>query len=222
MNILTNDGDILCFERVKGGFLHMKEGKSPQKPLMYYLLIVMIVLTLLNTFVFPAMSNMRVIEVGYDQFRSMVENGKVKQVEVNEEYIMFLAEAETMKGDIREVICKTGLMDDPGLNDRLYAAGVAYGKLIPTEGSPVLSFLMTWILPFVLFMGLGRLLKNGDPALKGLEVKAVKADDSSIYKYVYGNYKTLSEAKNQLPTVRKKFPEAFVVKVSGNTVARTK
>ena len=71
-------------------------------------------------------------------------------------------------------------------------------------------------------MGLGRLLKNGDPALKGLEVKAVKADDSSIYKYVYGNYKTLSEAKNQLPTVRKKFPEAFVVKVSGNTVARAK
>lgn len=74
----------------------------------------------------------------------------------------------------------------------------------------------------VQIMGLGRLLKNGDPALKGLEVKAVKADDSSIYKYVYGNYKTLSEAKNQLPTVRKKFPEAFVVKVSGNTVARAK
>jgi N-acetylmuramoyl-L-alanine amidase len=74
----------------------------------------------------------------------------------------------------------------------------------------------------VQIMGLGRLLKNGDPALKGLEVKAVKADDSSIYKYVYGNYKTLSEAKNQLPTVRKKFPEAFVVKVSGNIVARAK
>lgn len=74
----------------------------------------------------------------------------------------------------------------------------------------------------VQIMGLGRLLNNGDPALKGLEVKAVKADDSSIYKYVYGNYKTLSEAKNQLPTVRKKFPEAFVVKVSGNTVARAK
>ena len=74
----------------------------------------------------------------------------------------------------------------------------------------------------VQIMGLGRLLKNGDPALKGLEVKAVKADDSSIYKYVYGSYKTLSEARNQLPTVRKKFPEAFVVKVSGNTVARAK
>jgi len=138
----------------------MKEGKSPQRPLMYYLLIVMIVLTLLNTFVFPAMSNMRVIEVGYDQFRSMVDNGKVKQVEINEDYIMFLTEAETMNGSTMDVICKTGLMDDPGLNDRLYAAGVSYGKLIPTEGSPVLSFLMTWILPFVVFMGLGRLLIN--------------------------------------------------------------
>lgn len=71
-------------------------------------------------------------------------------------------------------------------------------------------------------MGLGRLLKNGDPALKGLEVRPVKADDSNIYKYVYGTYGSRSEAASQLAAVRKKFPEAFIVKVSGTTVTRAK
>lgn len=64
-------------------------------------------------------------------------------------------------------------------------------------------------------MGLGRLLKDNDPALKGLEVKAVKADGSSVYKYIYGTYGNETDARNALAGVRRKFPEAFVVKVSG-------
>lgn len=71
-------------------------------------------------------------------------------------------------------------------------------------------------------MGLGRLLDNGDKALKGLEVQPVKADDSNIYKYVYGVFGTKGEAAARLSDVRKKFPEAFVVKVSGTTVTRAK
>ena len=71
-------------------------------------------------------------------------------------------------------------------------------------------------------MGLGRLLNNGDKALKGLEVQAVKAEDSNIYKYVYGVFGTKGEAAARLADVRKKFPEAFVVKVSGTTVTRAK
>ena len=67
-------------------------------------------------------------------------------------------------------------------------------------------------------MGLGRLLKTGDPALKGLQVSAVKAPDSSVYKYIYGNFRTSSSAREALPAVRKKFPEAFVVKVTGTKV----
>lgn len=71
-------------------------------------------------------------------------------------------------------------------------------------------------------MGLGRLIKNGDPSLKGLSVNPVKATDSNIYKYVYGTYATAEEVKADLASVRKKFPEAFVVKVKDNVVTRTK
>lgn len=71
-------------------------------------------------------------------------------------------------------------------------------------------------------MGLGRLLKSNDPALKGLKVQAVKAADSNIYKYICGQHKTRSEATAELSSVRKKFPEAFVVKVTGTKVERAK
>lgn len=71
-------------------------------------------------------------------------------------------------------------------------------------------------------MGLGRKLKSDDPALKGLDATAVKSAGSNIYKYVYGRYQTKSEAVSALPAVRKKFPEAFVVKVAGDDVQRAR
>lgn len=71
-------------------------------------------------------------------------------------------------------------------------------------------------------MGLGRKLDVGDPALKGLQVEAIKADDSSIYKYVYGNFNSKGEASAQLPQVRKKFSGAFLVKVTGTKVEYVK
>ena len=71
-------------------------------------------------------------------------------------------------------------------------------------------------------MGLGRLLKSDDPAFKGLNAQAVKSNTSNIFKYIYGNYQTHSEASTKLTEVRKKFPEAFVVKVDGNDVERVK
>ena len=67
-------------------------------------------------------------------------------------------------------------------------------------------------------MGLGRLLKANDPALKGLQTSAVKAHDSAIYKYIYGNFGSIAAARDALPAVRKKFPQAFVVKVTGTKV----
>ena len=67
-------------------------------------------------------------------------------------------------------------------------------------------------------MGLARLLKDNDPALKGLQVHPVKSPESTVYKYIYGNFKTSESARNALPVVRKKFPEAFVVKVTGTKV----
>ena len=69
-------------------------------------------------------------------------------------------------------------------------------------------------------MGLGRLLKNGDPAFKGLDVNAVKAADSNIYKYVAGPYQDKDVALKMLQDVKRKFPEAFLVKVEGTAVTR--
>ena len=71
-------------------------------------------------------------------------------------------------------------------------------------------------------MGLGRLLKNGDSALKGMQVQAVKAEGSSIYKYIYGKHATRSAAAAELPAVKKKFPEAFIVEVNGDSVKISK
>ena len=147
----------------------MKQGKSPQKPLIFYYVIVMVVMMLLNAFVFPAMLNIRVTEVGYDTFRQMVDEGKVQQVEVADTYVAFIAEVENMDGETQIAVFKTGLMDDPGLNDRLYEADVTYGKVIPTENSPFMNFLASWIFPLLLFVGLGNVLlkaiqkKGGGP-----------------------------------------------------------
>ena len=74
----------------------------------------------------------------------------------------------------------------------------------------------------VQIMGLGRLLKNGDSAVKGLQVQAVKAEGSSIYKYIYGKHATRSAAAAELPAVKKKFPEAFIVEVNGDSVKISK
>lgn len=74
----------------------------------------------------------------------------------------------------------------------------------------------------VQIMGLARLLKNGDPALKGLEVQAVKAADSNIYKYVCGKHSSKETAAERLAVVKKKFPDAFIVKVTGDKVTRVK
>ena len=71
-------------------------------------------------------------------------------------------------------------------------------------------------------MGLGRKLNPSDPGFKGLDCAAVKAEDSTIYKYIYGKYSTSSAAAAALPQVRKKFPEAFVVVVEGSNVKRCK
>ena len=74
----------------------------------------------------------------------------------------------------------------------------------------------------VQIMGLGRLLKSGDPAFKGLNVHHVKGESSNIYRYIYGKYDTIDKAKEALPLVRKKFPEAFPVQVIGTEVKRVK
>lgn len=133
----------------------MKEQKSPKKPLVYYYVIVVVVLLLLNALVFPSLFGTRVTEVTYDAFLSQLDDGKITQVEDQEDKIAFIGQDE--KG--KEAVFVTGKMEDGDtLSKRLQEAGVQYGKEIPKEESPLLTFILSWVFPILMFVILGQLL----------------------------------------------------------------
>ena len=130
--------------------------KSPKRPLIFYYLIVMLVMLLLNALVFPYLLSSQVQEVGYNDFLKMVDEGKVKEVSLEEdaEQIVFIA----VNDENKENIYKTGAFPDTGLRERLENAGVKFESVIPTQDSPLLNFIITWILPIALFSLVGQLL----------------------------------------------------------------
>ena len=130
------------------------EKKSPKKPLIFYYLIVMLVMMLLNALVFPALLTPHVQEVGYSDFLKMLEARQVQEVAVEDDQILFT----TLDTEGKPVYFKTGRMDDSGLVDRLSAAGATFTSVIPTQDSPLLSFLTTWVLPIVFFVIIGQVL----------------------------------------------------------------
>ena len=129
----------------------MDEVKKPKKPLIFYYGIVLLVLMLFNLITMPYIMERQIKEVDYGTFMDMTENGEIGKVQIQYNQILFTNKA----GD---TIYKTGLMDDPGLIDRLHSAGVTFSSEIQEETSPILSFLLTWILPLVIFIGLGQLM----------------------------------------------------------------
>ncbi len=131
----------------------MKEQKSPKKPLIYYCVIVVLVTILFNLIVMPLINTQQVTEVSYDTFLSMIEEGNVGLVEVEDNQIVFTDAAE-------ENYYKTGVMDDPGLVERLYASGATFSTEIVSETSPVLSFLLSFVLPLAIFALIGWYLRK--------------------------------------------------------------
>ncbi|WP_417044106.1 ATP-dependent zinc metalloprotease FtsH [Dysosmobacter sp.] len=138
----------------------MKEVKSPKKPLIYYYGIVLLILMLFNLLALPTLTERQVKEVDYGTFMTMTENGEIGRAEIQEQEnrILFTNKEET-------AIYKTAMVDDPELTDRLHDAGIPfYGQEIQQE-SPILSFLLTWVLPIVVFIAIGqymsrRMMKN--------------------------------------------------------------
>ena len=130
------------------------DDKSPKKPLIFYYLIAMVVLMLLNALVFPAMLATPVTEVGYNDFLTMIDKGKVKEVAMEEDQILFTATDENGQ----TAIYKTGVWPDEGLTERLYASGAKFASAIPTQDSPLLSFLTTWVFPILLFVAIGQIM----------------------------------------------------------------
>jgi len=125
------------------------EIKKPNKQLATYAGIVLVVVLLLNLFVFPALAGRSIKETTYDEFLDAVRSGYVTKVEVDEttDTIWYLTEMEG-----KQTTCKTGLMSDLMLVERLEEANIRYGKVIPAQESPLISFLMSWILPIGIFM----------------------------------------------------------------------
>ena len=135
--------------------------KPPKKPLIFYYIVALIVVMLLNALLFPSVLERQVREVAFNEFLSMVDGGRVSQVawEKDEEQLVFIAKNE----DGQDAYYKTGVWPDTGewLLEKLNAApGVQFAASIPTQASPLLSFILTWILPIFVFILIGEILSR--------------------------------------------------------------
>ena len=129
----------------------MKEVKNPKKPLMYYYLIALAVIMLLNAIVFPRIRDAAVKEVPYNVFMQLTEEQKIELVQIESNQILF-----TQKDD--NMVYKTGIVDDPNLTERLYAAGADFRTDIQRISSPLETFFFSWILPLLIFFLLQQFL----------------------------------------------------------------
>ena len=127
----------------------MHEVKQPKKPLIFYYIIVLAALLLFNLLAMPLISEHRIEDVDYGTFMAMTERQEIGKVEIDSSEILFTNQDGSQ-------IYRTGAMDDPGLTERLYSSGAEFTKIVPTTISPLLSFLLTWLLPLVIFVGIGQ------------------------------------------------------------------
>ena len=131
----------------------MNEVNSPKKNWFYYYTIVLLILILLNTLIVPMIQQHSVKEVDYGTFISMTEKKEIGKVEIESNQIVFTNKDASQ-------IYKTGLMDDPNRTERLYESGAEFSSEIIEQMSPLVSFLLTWILPLVIFFALGQYMSK--------------------------------------------------------------
>ena len=148
----------------------MQEIKKPRKPLIYYYVIVLAVLLLFNFLIMPWAADRRIREVGYETFMEMTESGDIGKVEIDQSdnEILFT----NKDGD---QIYKTGMVEDADLTQRLYESGAKFSGQILEQTSPVLTFLLYWILPILIFVGIGQYMS------RKLMNKASGGPDSMIF-----------------------------------------
>ncbi len=156
----------------------MKVVKSPKKPVMLFYLITIGVLLLFNLLVLPSMTEARVTEVDYGTFLKHLDARDVRLVEVQKDYIYYIMGTEE-----NPEVYRTVPFNDASLVDRLYASGCSFGQVVEKETSPILLFLLNWILPIALFALVGRLLtrqltKNG---AGGMPTMAFGKSNAKVY-----------------------------------------
>ena len=133
----------------------MKEAKSPKRSLLYYYGIVLIVLLLFNMIVSPMLMQRQVVDTDYGTFMRMIEDGTIGEVQMDDSEILF-----TEKDDANYVVYRTAVLDDPTLTQRLYDSGAEFSGTIEQTMNPLLSFLITFVLPIVIFVALGQYMNK--------------------------------------------------------------
>lgn len=131
----------------------MNEIKKPKKPLIFYYTLVLVIIILINSLLVPWMAKMQIKEVDYGTFMTMTDNKEIGKVEIQSNQILFTNKDES-------IIYKTGVIEDPGLVERLHDSGAEFASEIVEQTSPLLSFLLTWILPLVIFFAIGEFLSR--------------------------------------------------------------
>ena len=131
----------------------MNEIKRPKTPLIFYYLVVLLIIMLVNALVMPKIAEHAVQEVDYGTFMSMTEKGEIGKVQLQSNQILFTNKDET-------TVYKTGLMNDPGLVERLYASGAEFTSEIIEQASPLVTLLFSWLLPIIIFVVLGQFLSK--------------------------------------------------------------
>ena len=132
----------------------MNEVKKPQKPLLYYYGIVLLIVLLFNSIAMPWLLERQVKEVDYGTFMTMTEDQEIGRVEIQDNQILFTDKQE------EPTVYKTGRMEDPNLAERLHASGAEFTPEIIEEMSPLLSIFVSWVLPVLIFVGIGQFLSK--------------------------------------------------------------
>lgn len=156
----------------------MKEVKQPKKPLIFYYVIVLIVMMLLNSLLFPRLLKQKVENVDYGTFLNMVNEKKVDIVQIEGDYIYFADKQETPG-----FYCTT-TFDDPDLVDRLLASGCTFGRVVQEQMSPILSFLLSWVVPIVIFIVLGQWISSRLMKKMGGSIPSMQFGKSNAKVYV--------------------------------------
>lgn len=149
--------------------------RKPRKPLLYFYAVVMAVLLVFNMFIMPYMAEMKINDVDYGTFISMTEAKNVGSVKIEDNQILF-----TDKDN--KTIYRTGLIDDPGRTQRLYESGAKFSREIEKETSPLMGFLLSWVLPMVMFIGIGQILSKN-------MMKKMGGNNSMMFNMGNGNAK---------------------------------
>ena len=179
----------------------MHEVRKPKKNLAYYYLIVLMAILLFNAFVYPYILEQQIKEVDYGTFMSMTEKGKIGQVEIQSNQIIF-----TNKDGSQ--IYKTGLMDDPDRTQRLYDSGAKFSGQIVEQMSPLASVLLTWILPIFIFVAIGQYMSkkmmgknNGNSMIFGMGKSNAKVYIKSSDGIKFSDVAGEDEAKENLTEI---------------------